>query len=77
MALGSQYSAITFGWRVPHNTISVIVREVCEAIFPEYVDVDGWRTKAHVFPENGISLTYVEPFYINCDVVVRRTLDVR
>ena len=27
-----------FVWRVPHNTISVIVREVCQAIQAEYMD---------------------------------------
>ena len=27
-----------YGWRVPHNTISIVVREVCEAIIHEYRD---------------------------------------
>ncbi|XP_060561381.1 uncharacterized protein LOC132721144 [Ruditapes philippinarum] len=27
-----------FAWRIPHNTIYVIVREVCRAIIDEYVD---------------------------------------
>ena len=32
------YSAMKFSWRMPHNTISVIVREVCAAIQAEYMD---------------------------------------
>ena len=28
LASGSKYSNMRFGWRVPHNTISIIVREV-------------------------------------------------
>ena len=27
-----------YAWRVPHNTISLVVREVCEAIIEEYLD---------------------------------------
>ena len=27
-----------FAWRVPHNTISVVIREVCQAIQDEYMD---------------------------------------
>ena len=29
LASGSKYSAMKYGWRVPHNTQSLIVREVC------------------------------------------------
>ena len=36
LASGLKYAAMIFGWRVPHNTISVIVQEVCEAISAEY-----------------------------------------
>ncbi|XP_060565891.1 uncharacterized protein LOC132724918 [Ruditapes philippinarum] len=38
LASGSKYSNMRFAWRIPHNTISVIVREVCRAIIDEYVD---------------------------------------
>jgi hypothetical protein len=37
-ASGHTYSAMKFSWRVPHNTISVVVREVCQAIIDEYLD---------------------------------------
>ena len=34
LASGSKYSNMRFAWRIPHNTISVIVREVNIFIFP-------------------------------------------
>ena len=37
LASGSSYSAMQYGWRVPHNTQSVNVREVCQAIVDEYL----------------------------------------
>ncbi len=36
LASGAKYSDMKFAWRVPHNTISIIVREVCQAIINEY-----------------------------------------
>ena len=40
-----------FGWTVPHITISLVVREVCNAVIDEYKDevlacpnTEGWRT---------------------------------
>ncbi|KAJ8019719.1 Protein ALP1-like [Holothuria leucospilota] len=38
LASGSKYTDMRYGWRVPHNTISLIVREVCRAIIEEYID---------------------------------------
>ncbi|CAH1248880.1 HARBI1 [Branchiostoma lanceolatum] len=35
---GNMYASMKFAWRVPHNTISVIVPQVCEAIIAEYMD---------------------------------------
>ena len=37
LASGSSYSVLQYGWRVPHNTQSVIIREVCQAILDEYL----------------------------------------
>ena len=37
LASGNKYRSMRFAWRVPHNTISLIVKEVCQAIFEEYV----------------------------------------
>ena len=37
-ASGNTYSSMKFSWRVPHNTISIVVREVCQAIIDEYLD---------------------------------------
>lgn len=36
LASGSKYREMQYAWRVPHNTISLVVREVCEAIVHEY-----------------------------------------
>ena len=38
LASGSKYREMQYGWRVPHNTISIVVREVCQAIVQEYRD---------------------------------------
>ena len=51
LASGNKYASMKFGWRVPYNTQSIVVREVCQAIVDEYVDEvlvcpstpDGWR----------------------------------
>ena len=37
LASGSSYMSMRYGWRVPHNTQSLIVREVCQAIVDEYL----------------------------------------
>ncbi len=59
LASGSKYASMKFGWRVPHNTQSLLVREVCQAIIDEYMDEvmicpttpDGWRAIADKFYE--------------------------
>ena len=38
LASGDNYSSMKFNFRVPQNTISLIVREVCEAIVEEFKD---------------------------------------
>ena len=51
LASGSTYAAMKYGWRVPHNTQSLVVREVCKAIIDEYMPgvmtcpttPEGWR----------------------------------
>ncbi|KAI8509462.1 hypothetical protein Bbelb_133100 [Branchiostoma belcheri] len=51
LASGNTYMSMKFAWRVPHNTISVVVREVCQAIIAEYMNelmvcpstLDQWR----------------------------------
>ena len=39
-ASGNKYASMKFefGWRVPHNTQSLVVRVVCQAIIDEYMD---------------------------------------
>lgn len=38
LATGESFRAMRFSWRVPHNTISLVVREVCEALCDIYVE---------------------------------------
>ncbi len=38
MATGETYHSLRFAFRVPHNTISLLVKEVTEAIVAEYGD---------------------------------------
>ena len=37
LASGTKHHDMQYAWRVPHNTISVVVREVCQAIVDEYL----------------------------------------
>ena len=51
LASGAKYHDMQYAWRVPPNTISIVVREVCEAIVDEFAEEqmrpptteDGWR----------------------------------
>ena len=36
LAAGDSYKSLMYGFRVAHNTICLLVREVCEAIIQEY-----------------------------------------
>ena len=57
LASGSTYSTMKYGWRFPHNTQSLVVREVCQAIIDEYMPEvmtcsttpDGWRAISDKF----------------------------
>ena len=57
LASGGRYASMKFGWRIPHNTQSLVVRQVCQAILDEYIDEvlicpttpDGWRAIADKF----------------------------
>jgi len=48
-----------YGWRVPHNTQSIVVREVCQAIVDEYMPEvmtcpttpEGWHAISDKFLE--------------------------
>ena len=52
LASGNKYASMKFGWRVPHNTILLLVSEVCNARIDEYKNEIlacpntpvGWRT---------------------------------
>lgn len=36
LASGNDYHSLMYGFRVPHNSISIVLREVCQAIIAEY-----------------------------------------
>ncbi|XP_054763663.2 uncharacterized protein LOC129270291 [Lytechinus pictus] len=36
LASGTKYRSMSYGWRIPHNTISLLIPEVCQAIIEEY-----------------------------------------
>ena len=38
LASGAKYRELAYGWRLPHNSISKVVREVCHAILDEYME---------------------------------------
>lgn len=38
LATGDSYHSLMYGFRVPHNTISKVIREVCQAIVDEYAE---------------------------------------
>ena len=57
LATGMSYHSLSYDSRVPHNSISVMVKELCEAIFEEHGDEvmvnpttpNGWRQLSHKF----------------------------
>ena len=57
LATGDAYRSLRWAFRVPHNTISILVRDVCKALFQEYRDevfalpstADEWRAVAQGF----------------------------
>ena len=45
LAAGDNYHSLMYGFRVAHNTISILIREVCEAIIAEFAEeVIPWPT---------------------------------
>ena len=38
LSTGDSYKTLMYGFRAAHNTISLLVREVCEAIVAEYAE---------------------------------------
>ena len=48
LATGETYHSLRFGFRVPHNTTSLLVKEVCEAIIAEF---EGEVLKCPTTPE--------------------------
>ena len=59
LASGTKYHSMSYGWRVPHNTISLLIPKVCQAIIDEYKDEvmkcpttpEEWRAISDKFAE--------------------------
>ena len=59
LAFGTKYHSMSFGWRVPHNTISLPIPKVCQTITDEYKDEvmkssttpEEWRAISDKFAE--------------------------
>ena len=59
LATGTKYHSMTYGWRVPHNAISLLIPKVCQAIIDEYKDevmkcpttAEEWRAISDKFAE--------------------------
>ncbi len=57
LATGDRYKTLAHGFRVPHNSVSIIIREVCQAIMDEYSEElikcptteEEWREVANGF----------------------------
>ena len=59
LASGTKYHSMSYGWRVPHSTISLLIPKVCQAIIDEYKDEvmkcpttpEEWRAISDTFAE--------------------------
>ena len=59
LASGTKFHSMSYGWRVPHNTISLLITKVCQAIIDEYKDEvmkcpttpEEWRAISDKFAE--------------------------
>ncbi|XP_056009306.1 uncharacterized protein LOC125679776 [Ostrea edulis] len=60
LASCDSYASQKFGWRVPHNTQSLVVREVCHAILDEYLDE---MLTCPITPEDGSLYYNYKGFY--------------
>ena len=57
IASGTKFALLEIGWRVLHNTQSLVVREVCQAIIDEYLSEaltcpttpEGWRENVGIW----------------------------
>ena len=61
LASGNKYHSMSNGWRVPHNTISLLIPKVCQTIIDEYKDEvmkcpttpEEWRAISDKFARRG------------------------
>ena len=59
LATGTKYHSVPYGWRVPHNTISLLIPKVYQVIIDEYKDevmkfpttAEEWRAISDKFAE--------------------------
>ena len=61
LASGTMYHSMSYEWRVPHNTISILIPTVCQTIIAEYKDTvmkcpttpEEWRALSEKFARRG------------------------
>ena len=61
LASGTKYHSMSYGWRLPHNTISLLIPNVCQTIIDEYKDEvmkctttpEEWRAISDTFVRSG------------------------
>lgn len=59
LATGDSYKSLSYGFRVAHNTVAIVVREVCQAIYDHFHETafkfptteEQWKKVAHGFYE--------------------------
>ena len=56
---GTKYHPMSYGWRVTHNTISLFIPKVCQAIIDEYKD-EAMTVSNHSWEWRAISDKFVE-----------------
>ena len=77
LAPGTKYHSMTYGWRVPHNTISLLIPKVCQAIIDEYKDevmkcpttAEEWRAISDKFADRWIfphTCDTLDGKHVNC-----------
>ena len=80
LATGDSYHSLMYGFRVAHNTISKVVRQVCDAIVAEFSEElihcpstsDEWKNIAKQFGDrwqlhNIYSCIWYVQYYVMCE----------
>lgn len=67
LAPGRKYNNMNCGWRVPHNTISVIVR--CKLKYARHIYIDVDRLDIFSYPFTTVFFSGVEPLLLSIKTI--------